>query len=248
MLLYKVRGAQCFEDLRTFNGIVYQTFKQACFAHGLLDDDKKWHEALAEAETWALSINLRYMFSTMLMFSEITDPVNLWERHWRTMVDDLQYRVRQEPRDNNVQLSDEDIKEWGLQEIEHMPEPSFRSFSHITNRLIREELDYDDSKEKQSFHTYFNGLNDDQLAVYNTIVQAYERKCGGLFFVNGGRTVHSYFKIPFDLDETSSCPINVNTDLAKLIQEASLIIWDEAPMMHQYGFETVSKTLKDFLY
>ncbi|KAG8366715.1 hypothetical protein BUALT_Bualt17G0108200 [Buddleja alternifolia] len=177
MLLYKVRGAQCFEDLRTFNGVVYQTFKQACSARGLLDDDNEWHGALSEAETWASSIKLRNMFSTMLMFSEITDPVTLWEQHWRAMVDDLQYRVRRELRDNNIQLSDEDLKEWGLQEIEYvlnrngksladfppMPQPSFRSFSHITNRLIREELDYNDSEEEQSFHSYFNGMNEDQV-------------------------------------------------------------------------------------
>ncbi|KAG8370301.1 hypothetical protein BUALT_Bualt14G0102700 [Buddleja alternifolia] len=73
MLLYKVRGAQCFEDLRTYNGILYPTFKQACRALGLLEDDNEWHEA----SNWASSIKLRNMFSTMLMFSEITDPVNL---------------------------------------------------------------------------------------------------------------------------------------------------------------------------
>ncbi|KAG8366042.1 hypothetical protein BUALT_Bualt17G0034900 [Buddleja alternifolia] len=148
------------------------------------------HGGLSEAETWESSIKLRNMFSTMLMFSEITDPVTLWEQHWRAMVDDLQYRVRRELRDNNMQLSDENLKEWGLQEIEYilnrngkspadfppMPQPSFRSFNHITNRLIREELDYDDSEEEQSFRSYFNGMNDNQLRVYNAIVQAYNNK------------------------------------------------------------------------
>ncbi|KAL0385786.1 UNVERIFIED_CONTAM: ATP-dependent DNA helicase PIF1 [Sesamum radiatum] len=63
----------------------------------------------------------------------------------------------------------------------------------------------------------------------------------------GGRTSHSRFKIPFDLDESSRCPININSDLAQLIQATSLIIWDEAPMMHRHGFEAVNKTLKDLL-
>ncbi|KAG8366041.1 hypothetical protein BUALT_Bualt17G0034800 [Buddleja alternifolia] len=61
-------------------------YKQACSARGLLDDDNEWHGGLSEAETWESSIKLRNMFSTMLMFSEITDPVTLWEQHWR-MVD-----------------------------------------------------------------------------------------------------------------------------------------------------------------
>ncbi|KAG8384022.1 hypothetical protein BUALT_Bualt04G0074900 [Buddleja alternifolia] len=51
MLLYKVRGAQCYEDIRTFNGVIYPTFKQACSARGLLDDDNEWHAALSEAST-----------------------------------------------------------------------------------------------------------------------------------------------------------------------------------------------------
>ncbi|KAG8391257.1 hypothetical protein BUALT_Bualt01G0169300 [Buddleja alternifolia] len=118
MLLYKVCGAQCYEDIRTFNGVIYPTFKQACSVRGLLDDDNEWHEALSEVSTWASSIKLRNMFATMLMFSEITKPVTLWEQHWRDMVDDLQYRVRREFRDNNVHLNDEDLREWALQEIE----------------------------------------------------------------------------------------------------------------------------------
>ncbi|PIN26452.1 DNA helicase PIF1/RRM3 [Handroanthus impetiginosus] len=298
MLLYKVSGAQSFADIRTFNGTIYPTFKEACSACGLLDDDNEWHQALSEASTWASPIKLHNMFSTMLMFSEITNPVNLWERHWRSMVDDFEYRVRRQLRDNSIHLSDEELKEWGLQKIEHilntngktlgdfppMPRPTFQTFGNITNRLrpclMREELDYDDNVEEQSFHSYFSGLNNDQLRIYNAIIQAYEDKSGGLFFVNGsggtgktylwktiiakfrsqkrivlsiassgiaalllpgGRTAHSRFKIPFDLHEESRCPIDLNTELAEPIQEASLIIWDKAPMMHRHGFEAMKK-------
>ncbi|KAL0440612.1 UNVERIFIED_CONTAM: hypothetical protein Sradi_0000100 [Sesamum radiatum] len=75
MLLYKVCGAECHKDIRTFEGSVYPTFKQACSARGLLDDDNEWHEALSEASSWASPIKLRNMFCTMLMFSEITDSL-----------------------------------------------------------------------------------------------------------------------------------------------------------------------------
>jgi hypothetical protein len=34
-----VKGAMSYKDLRTYNGIVYQTFKEACVARGLLKDD-----------------------------------------------------------------------------------------------------------------------------------------------------------------------------------------------------------------
>ncbi|KAG8377929.1 hypothetical protein BUALT_Bualt08G0084800 [Buddleja alternifolia] len=200
MLLYKVRGAQCYEDLRTYNRLVYPTFKQACAARGLLDDDNEWHDALSEASNWASSKKLRDMFSMMLMFSQITDPVNLWEEHWRSMVDDLQYRVRRDLRDSNIHLNDEDLREWGLQEIEYilnkngktledfppMPLPSFRSFGHITNRLIREELDYDDTGEQELFRSYFNVSKTLKDLLKGTPTFSSDKPFGGKLCVLGG--------------------------------------------------------------
>ncbi|KAK4383912.1 hypothetical protein Sango_3108900 [Sesamum angolense] len=84
----------------------------------LLDEDNEWHEALSEALTRASSVKLRNKFSTMLMFSEITNPVNLWERHWRAMVDDLQHRIRRDLTNSNMHLTDEELKDLALQEIE----------------------------------------------------------------------------------------------------------------------------------
>ncbi|GJT72009.1 DNA helicase PIF1, ATP-dependent [Tanacetum coccineum] len=49
MLLNVVRGAQSFEKLMTVNKQTYATFKAACFAYGLLNDDKEWSHAIAEA-------------------------------------------------------------------------------------------------------------------------------------------------------------------------------------------------------
>ena len=62
-----------------------------------------------------------------------------------------------------------------------------------------------------------------------------------------GRTTHSRFKIPLILTTTSTCNIKVNSKLAELIREASLIIWDEAPMTHRFAFEALDKTFKDIM-
>nr|XP_017245432.1 PREDICTED: uncharacterized protein LOC108217092 [Daucus carota subsp. sativus]XP_017245433.1 PREDICTED: uncharacterized protein LOC108217093 [Daucus carota subsp. sativus] len=48
----------------------------------------------------------------------------------------------------------------------------------------------------------------------------------------GGRTAHSRFKIPIVLDDYSLCNIAHNSDIAELIRQTKLIIWDEAPMQH----------------
>jgi len=65
--------------------------------------------------------------------------------------------------------------------------------------------------------------------------------------IPGGRTTHSRFCIPLNVDEFSTCTIVPKSPLALLIQKAKLIIWDEAPMMHKHCFETVDQTLKDIL-
>jgi hypothetical protein len=64
----------------------------------------------------------------------------------------------------------------------------------------------------------------------------------------GGRTTHSRFRIPCDdLDEATTCNIKRGTMLCELIQQASLIIWDEALMTHKIAFEALDRTFRDIL-
>ncbi|XP_028125694.1 uncharacterized protein LOC114322548 [Camellia sinensis] len=240
------------------------------------------------------------MFCSMLLFSEVTNAYELWKNHWFDLTDNLQNRVQRQIGDGNISLEECELKNLGLLEIEHilnqngrslkefppMPLPSYRSGQMVTNRLIREELNYDSISEMQSFESLYVGLNDDQLKVFNTIMEAYSTHHGGLFFVYGsggtgktylwstliakfrsdkkiilsvaslgiaalllpgGRTARSHFKIPLDPDNSSCCSINQGADLARLIQEASLIIWDEPPMVSRHAFEAVDRTFRDIL-
>ena len=63
----------------------------------------------------------------------------------------------------------------------------------------------------------------------------------------GGRTAHSRFGIPLSPDEFSTCTMTHGTDQANLVKEASLIIWDEAPMMSKHCFEALDRSLKDIV-
>ncbi|CAN0922391.1 ATP-dependent DNA helicase PIF1 [Linum grandiflorum] len=63
----------------------------------------------------------------------------------------------------------------------------------------------------------------------------------------GGVTAHSQFKIPIEVDHASTCAIKKGTTLARLLQLATLIVWDEAPMVHKYSFEAVDRTLCDLM-
>jgi len=63
----------------------------------------------------------------------------------------------------------------------------------------------------------------------------------------GGRTAHSRFNLPFDVQPNSICNIKKQQDLAKLIRVAAAIIWDETPMINKYCLEASDQTLKDIL-
>jgi ATP-dependent DNA helicase PIF1 len=54
--------------------------------------------------------------------------------------------------------------------------------------------------------------------------------------LSGGWTTHSYLKIPIALDRTSFCCIRRQDDLATLIRQTKLILWDEAPMTNKLVF------------
>ena len=61
----------------------------------------------------------------------------------------------------------------------------------------------------------------------------------------GGRTMHSRFNIPLNVQSDSSIQIKKGTAKAKLIQQAKLIIWDEAPMAHKNMLHYLDKQLRD---
>lgn len=65
--------------------------------------------------------------------------------------------------------------------------------------------------------------------------------------LEGGRTTHSRFGIPINPNESTTCNMERGSDLAELVKEAKLIIWDEVSMMSKYCFETLDRSFKDIL-
>ena len=53
----------------------------------------------------------------------------------------------------------------------------------------------------------------------------------------GGRTAHSWFKIPIPCYKQSTCNIKKDDAIHELLKETSLIIWDEAASQHHFVME-----------
>uniref|UniRef100_A0A803LHZ9 ATP-dependent DNA helicase n=1 Tax=Chenopodium quinoa TaxID=63459 RepID=A0A803LHZ9_CHEQI len=300
LLLNIVKGATCFEDIKTVGGIIHPTYKAACHALGLLIGDNEWHECLHEAVIWATSTQLRNLFATILLFCEVSDPKYLWEKHWEALSDDTTHRQRQRLGIANLSLTKEQLQNYALYEIEKLlnienrslidyhgiPLPDATLLQDSGNRMVLEEQNYDTQSLARNACDLENGLNAEQRNVYDNILEAVYHNTGKLSFVYGsggsgktylwkalisklrseehivlavaslgisalllplGRTAHSRFKIPMNLNENSCCSIEQGSDLAELIHKTKLIIWDEAPMVHRYAFEAVDRTLRDIM-
>jgi ATP-dependent DNA helicase PIF1 len=63
--------------------------------------------------------------------------------------------------------------------------------------------------------------------------------------LKGGKTAHSTFKIPIEVDSTTYCSIKTISPLGDLIRSAKLIIWDKASMISRDILEAVDRTFKE---
>ena len=58
-----------------------------------------------------------------------------------------------------------------------------------------------------------------------------------------GRTAHSSFKIPIEINQMSFCGFTQSTTIAKMLKKTKLIDWEEASMAHRLGFEAVDRSI-----
>ncbi|XP_052620798.1 uncharacterized protein LOC111886898 [Lactuca sativa] len=297
-LLDKVKGPKSFEEIRMVNGEICPSFRDACYALGLLDDDKEYIEAIKEATQFGSGYYLRFLFAIMLLSHSLSSPDVVWENTWEYLSDGILYTQQRRLKSPGLSLNEDQIKNLTLFEIEQillrnnlslknftrMPLPDVDSVSSSNNRLISEELDYDIPNLKNEFERLYIALTSEQRNIFDDIMTAINNNEGGVFFVYGyggtgktylwktlsaavrcnaqivlnvvssgiasllligGRTAHSRFIIPLVLTEVSICSISPDSELASLLRKTSLIIWDEAPMIHKHAFEALDRTLKD---
>ncbi|XP_047262928.1 uncharacterized protein LOC107859447 [Capsicum annuum] len=63
----------------------------------------------------------------------------------------------------------------------------------------------------------------------------------------GGRTAHSRFKLPININENYNCNISKQSSLAALIQDTKLIVWGEVSMATKILVKTFDLLLRDLM-
>ncbi|DAZ99859.1 TPA: LOW QUALITY PROTEIN: hypothetical protein N0F65_008602, partial [Lagenidium giganteum] len=78
LLLCNVKGPKSFERIRTVDSTVYPSFRDACCALGLLDDDAEWFRGMEEAAQYQMPKHLRQLFATILVYCQLSDIRTLY--------------------------------------------------------------------------------------------------------------------------------------------------------------------------
>lgn len=93
-LLNYVKGPTSYDEIKTIKNIQYKTFKEACFALGLLEDDKEFIDAINQASQWATADFMRSLFVTLLVTNQFSQPDVVWAKTWQNLSDDILYHQR----------------------------------------------------------------------------------------------------------------------------------------------------------
>lgn len=72
ILLTIQKGCTSYSSLQTVNGKVHNTFQEACYALGLLDDDSEFIDVITEASEIAPGNQLRRLFVTLLVMNTMS--------------------------------------------------------------------------------------------------------------------------------------------------------------------------------
>jgi hypothetical protein len=194
------KGATSYENLRTVDGAVCNTFKDACRLRGLLDDDGEWIQCLQEAKDMCTGSHLRNLFVIIMVRCNPTSPHQLWDHFKVNVCDDLRNRLMHPPM-NIPQPTEEEVYDYGLYLIDGllrknsrtldsyplMPVPQMAQRWGIMegNQLIAEQLRFHLEGNLQEFvDAAVPTLNEDQRRVYHAVVDDARVQGGHAYFVH----------------------------------------------------------------
>ena len=176
LLLHSVKGPTSFNDLRTFNGFMYDTFKKTAAARGLIDNDTEFDNCLAEATVFALPGQMRQLFGTILVQCNPVHVRQLWDAHFNALSEDF----HNETPDRREALAANALREYLLQcgkeysvypGLPEIQEHLLQEHEDTRGSLIDEELGFDEATVAADAEKV-DQLNHEQRTVYDRVYDA----------------------------------------------------------------------------
>ncbi|TFY55103.1 hypothetical protein EVG20_g9444 [Dentipellis fragilis] len=249
-LLTVVKGATGWDDLRSYNGITYPTFRDACLARGLLEHDDEWRQCLLEASAMRTGDSLRRLFSVILEHCEPSQPGVLWD----------EFRIP-DPSERDVYdfglfLLDRILLEHGrsLSSFTSMPQPEKDWGIYDDNPFLSEQLRYNVDHEKRLAEEQIPLLNADQRNAFDKVFTSVHNEHGKMFFVHGPGGTGKTFLYQTLCHRPFFCPGDApHTRLSRFQSKAYHTIHGAISIRtlsvriccDRYGPEAVDRTLRD---
>lgn len=192
LLLNHVCGATSFEDMRTFQGTIYGSFRSAALARGLLENDHYLEETMAEADSSMSPSYLRRLFGILLATCQPSNPLRLWNASYNYMTDDWIHQVCQDDAlmtNRILEVINPILLQNGLQRVDlsfpDLPryDPSVGRNHHIRNWMLDEERSSFNVDPAQIDNV--NELNHQQRSAFNQIIHACNSEQPACFFIDG---------------------------------------------------------------
>lgn len=163
LLLLHVRGAKCFEDMRTYNGVIYNTFVEAAHARGIASNDNEWRETLLEACQNQTPYALRQLFGIICALNVPTNALALWEEFRTPMSEDYARQMREDIAINRALIDIEEILLTNNTSCNQLglPTPSTNS---------RLEHEFDVMEQNSVFEEMYVKANQEQKTIIDTIL------------------------------------------------------------------------------
>ena len=196
LLLHTVTGPTSFVALRTVNGRVCETFREACQRLGLLEDDAQWDATMAEAATAQSPTQLRNLFVLLLITCGPSNPEQLWQTYKEHLTEDILRQARRRNpgmtldytsdmfnetliilEDKSLAMAGKDLRQLGL------PSPKRNLGDRLSREMLR-ETSYDIDELNRYVLANEPLLVLDQRAAYSAILNQIERKAGGILFLD----------------------------------------------------------------
>ena len=194
-LLCRIEGAASFEELRTVRGELHPTFKAACAALGLLEDDGEWTRCMEEAVLVTMPKQIRLIFANLLAFNGLLDPVAMWEKFKEAMAEDFLHEARAENPDRTF---DQHIFDAALRDIDRnlrmmgsrqclamydLPTPAAEA---VATMVQNEMAKYNAAAEAAKAEELLAVMNEEQRSCVNEVMTAVNAGVGKLIFLEGG--------------------------------------------------------------
>ncbi|GKD66802.1 uncharacterized protein Tco_1308910 [Tanacetum coccineum] len=183
-ILNKVRGPMEWDDLKKVDDVLYLTYRDACYARRLLQDDNEYIDGILEASFWGMIDYLRSIFVMLIMTNSMSRPEAVWEKTWTVLAANVLNVERIKQQKLGLELSDIQRKNIYLTYIECMLRYNNRSLKDIQN------MSYPDGEYTMDG---YNSLTSEQKDIYSTVIDAVDNDKGDMFFVYGyGGTRKTY--------------------------------------------------------